>query len=35
MKTLANILLILPLSAPLFANNITPPPPPPPPRKIS
>ena len=29
MKTLANILLILPLSAPLFANNITPPPPPP------
>ena len=35
MKTLSNILLILPLSAPLFANNITPPPPPPPPRKIS
>ena len=33
MKTLANILLMLPLSAPLFANNITPPPPPP--RKIS
>ena len=31
MKTLANILLMLPLSAPLFANNITPPPPPPPP----
>ena len=27
MKTLANILLMLPLSAPLFANNITPPPP--------
>ena len=29
MKTLANILLMLPLSAPLFANNITTPPPPP------
>ena len=36
MKTLSNILLMLSLiSAPLFANNITPPPPPPPPRKIS
>ena len=31
MKTLANILLMLSISAPLFANNITPPPPPPPP----
>ncbi len=31
MKTLANILLMLTFSAPLFANNITPPPPPPPP----
>ena len=30
MKTLANILLMLSISAPLFANNITPPPPPPP-----
>ncbi len=34
MKTLSNILLMLSISAPLFANNITPPPPPPP-RKIS
>ena len=31
MKTLSNMLLMLTLSAPLFANNITPPPPPPPP----
>ncbi len=31
MKTLSNMLLMLTLSAPLFANNITPPPP----RKIS
>ena len=31
MKTLSNILLMLSISAPLFANNITPPPPPPPP----
>ena len=31
MKTLSNMLLMLSLSAPLFANNITPPPPPPPP----
>ncbi len=30
MKTLSNILLMLSISAPLFANNITPPPPPPP-----
>ena len=30
MKTLSNMLLMLALSAPLFANNITPPPPPPP-----
>ena len=30
MKTLSNMLLMLTLSAPLFANNITPPPPPPP-----
>ena len=29
MKTLSNMLLMLSLSAPLFANNITPPPPPP------
>ncbi len=29
MKTLSNMLLMLALSAPLFANNITPPPPPP------
>ena len=29
MKTLSNILLMLSISAPLFANNITPPPPPP------
>ena len=28
MKTLSNMLLMLTLSAPLFANNITPPPPP-------
>ncbi len=28
MKTLSNILLMLSISAPLFANNITPPPPP-------
>ena len=35
MKTLSNILLMLSISAPLFANNITPPPPPPPPLKIS
>ena len=34
MNTLSNMLLMLALSAPLFANNITPPPPPPP-RKIS
>ncbi len=27
MKTLSNMLLMLSLSAPLFANNITPPPP--------
>ena len=32
MKTLSNMLFMLALSAPLFANNITPPPPP---RKIS
>ena len=32
MKTLSNMLLMLSLSAPLFANNITPPPPPPPPK---
>ena len=32
MKTLSNILLMLSISAPLFANNITPPPPPPPPK---
>ena len=30
MKTLPNMLLLLSLSAPLFANTITPPPPPPP-----
>ena len=30
MNTLSNMLLMLTLSAPLFANNITPPPPPPP-----
>ena len=30
MKTLSNMLLMLALSAPVFANNITPPPPPPP-----
>ncbi len=35
MKTLANILLMLSISAPLFANNITPPPPPPPPSKLA
>ncbi len=36
MKTLSNILLMLSISAPLFANNITPPPPPPPPpRKLA
>ena len=29
MKTLSNMLLMLSISAPLFANNITPPPPPP------
>ena len=29
MKTLSNMLFMLSLSAPLFANNITPPPPPP------
>ena len=28
MKTLSNMLLMLALSAPLFANTITPPPPP-------
>ncbi len=28
MKTLSNMLLMLALSAPVFANNITPPPPP-------
>ena len=33
MKTLSNMLFMLTLSAPLFANNITPPPPPP--RRIS
>ena len=27
MKTLSNMLLMLSISAPLFANNITPPPP--------
>ncbi len=35
MKTLSNMLLMLALSAPLFANTITPPPPPPPPEKLS
>ena len=35
MKTLSNMLLMLALSAPLFANNITPPPPPPPPGKLA
>ena len=35
MKTLSNMLLMLTLSAPLFANNITPPPPPPPPEKLA
>ena len=35
MKTLSNMLLMLTLSAPLFANNITPPPPPPPPSKLA
>ena len=35
MKTLSNILLMLSISAPLFADNITPPPPPPPPEKLA